>query len=82
MIGGQRPYLSYLLRLWLVDDEGPTWRASLESASTAERRGFTNLESLFTFLRAQAHDLAATAQWECEADAAAADAMPETAPDE
>lgn len=44
-------YLAYLLRLWEVDDEaGPTWRASLESPHTGERRGFLDLEELLAFL--------------------------------
>ena len=56
-------YLSYLLRLWRVNDalveetngaEKALWRASLESARTGERWGFGNLEELFDYLRAQA----------------------------
>ena len=44
-------YQSYLLRLWRTSSRGkPTWRASLESAQTGERRGFADLESLFVFL--------------------------------
>jgi hypothetical protein len=47
----QPDYLSYLLRLWRVsDEEEAVWRASLESPHTGERRGFTNLTDLFTFL--------------------------------
>ncbi|MBN1249368.1 MAG: hypothetical protein JXC32_17035 [Anaerolineae bacterium] len=45
-------YLSYLLRLWQVwDEEGPTWRASLESTATGDRQGFVSLDGLFGFLR-------------------------------
>ena len=45
-------YLAYLLRLWQADtDEGPAWRASLESPHTGERQGFADLETLFSFLR-------------------------------
>ncbi|MFB0538057.1 MAG: hypothetical protein ACETWR_24100 [Anaerolineae bacterium] len=50
MSGGQRRYLSYLLRLWQIRSEGElVWRVSLES-HTGERRGFANLADLFTFL--------------------------------
>ena len=50
---GQK-YQSYLLRLWRTSLRGkPTWRASLESAQTGERRGFADLKSLFAFLEAQ-----------------------------
>jgi hypothetical protein len=64
----QPDYLSYLLRLWRVtgDDktnqgdeashctgETVTWRASLESALTGERKGFASLDDLFDFLRRQ-----------------------------
>ena len=45
-------YHSYLLRLWNVGRAGE-WHASLEDPSTGERRGFTGVEVLFTFLRAQ-----------------------------
>jgi hypothetical protein len=46
--------VAYLLRLWQVSSEGKTaWRASLESARTGERKGFTSLDDLFDFLRQQ-----------------------------
>jgi hypothetical protein len=45
-------YHSYLLRLWQETPHAP-WRASLQNAATGERRGFSDLESLFTFLRTQ-----------------------------
>jgi len=45
-------YHSYLLRLWQETPHAP-WRASLQNAATGERRGFSDLESLFTFLRIQ-----------------------------
>lgn len=47
-------YHSYLLRMWQVDEEPPTWRASLEDARTGQRHGFGDLESLFRFLAEQA----------------------------
>jgi hypothetical protein len=44
-------YLSYLLRLWEVQSkDGLVWRASLEHASTGERRGFACLADLYAFL--------------------------------
>jgi hypothetical protein len=47
-------YRSYLLRLWRVPgEEIATWRASLESPYTGERRGFAGLEELVAFLRRQ-----------------------------
>jgi hypothetical protein len=52
---GKSPYyLSYLLRLWGVGKgTESTWRASLESPMTGERRGFASLKDLFAFLQAQ-----------------------------
>lgn len=51
---GSRRYLSYMLRLWQVQEDGElTWRASLESPQTGERRGFSNLAVLFAFLEEQ-----------------------------
>ncbi len=47
----QPDYLSYLLRLWRgSDEEEAVWRASLQSPHTGERRGFSSLAELFTFL--------------------------------
>ncbi len=52
--GPEAPYLAYLLRLWRVDTEdGPVWRASLESADGAERRAFGDLARLSAFLAAR-----------------------------
>ena len=49
-----RDYFSYLLRLWKVSGAGPpVWRASLEDVHTGERRGFADLEHLFTYLKEQ-----------------------------
>lgn len=46
-------YQSFLLRLW---QERPNmlWRASLKDATTDERIGFLDLESLFAYLRQRA----------------------------
>jgi hypothetical protein len=56
----QSDYLSYLLRLWRVDEESPhggakqvVWRASLENPHTRQRQGFASLDELFDFLREQ-----------------------------
>jgi len=50
-MSGEQRYVSYLLRLWQVESqEGPAWRASLEHASTGERRGFASLADLIAFL--------------------------------
>lgn len=48
----ERPkYLAYLLRLWQVQDEqGATWRVSLEDVNTRVLRGFGSLEKAFVFL--------------------------------
>ena len=47
-------YMAYLLRLWRVKEEGKaTWRASLQSPQTRERRGFASLDALFDFLQQQ-----------------------------
>ncbi len=52
--GKSRGYLSYLLRLWRTGKGiESTWRASLISPLTGERRGFGNLKDLFEFLQAQ-----------------------------
>jgi hypothetical protein len=54
----EKDYAAYLLRLWRVSREGKTaWRASLESARTGKRKGFTNLDDLFQFLRQQTDTL-------------------------
>ena len=54
MSKGQRPYLSYLLRLWQVGSAGEgLWRASLEDPQTGECKGFGSLEDLFEFLGEQ-----------------------------
>jgi hypothetical protein len=43
--------LSYLLRLWRVDEPGVfNWQASLEIPKTSECIGFASLEELFAYL--------------------------------
>lgn len=50
----QTIYVSYLLRLWSVNDDGHVvWRASVESGLTGERQAFASLEELCDFLRQQ-----------------------------
>jgi hypothetical protein len=68
MAGRQRPYLSYLLRLWMVEGNGPEWRASLENPTTAERHGFSSLEKLVGFLAARTCELASEEAWEMEGE--------------
>ena len=47
-------HLSYLLRIWVVEQNGAlVWRASLESSRRGERLGFADLDALFAFLRQQ-----------------------------
>ena len=54
MVKKQTSYVAYLLRLWRVKEEGKTtWRASLQSPQTRERRGFASLDALFDFLQQQ-----------------------------
>jgi hypothetical protein len=48
----KQDYLAYMLRVWKAHtDEGPIWRASLESPHTGERQAFTDLVALFAFLQ-------------------------------
>ncbi len=48
-------YQSYLLRLWHEGGANAPWRAMLESvAEPGERQNFSDLESLFAFLRVKA----------------------------
>jgi hypothetical protein len=48
----QQDYLSYLLRLWQVEDgERPMWRASLKGVHDGQQVGFASLQDLFRFLR-------------------------------
>jgi hypothetical protein len=47
-----RGYVSYLLRLWQVQDNDHwLWRASLESSGTGEKWFFANLDDLLMFVR-------------------------------
>jgi hypothetical protein len=53
-MSAKHKYLSYLLRLWLVEENGNNvWRASLEVTHSGEKHGFASLESLFAFLEEQ-----------------------------
>jgi len=52
------PYLSFLLRLWQVQqNDSLVWRASLESPLTGERRCFPNLESFLIYLQEKINQL-------------------------
>ena len=47
-------YCAYLLRCWEArGQEEATWRFSVEDAHTGERRGFSGLDVLLAFLRAE-----------------------------
>ena len=47
-------YQSYLIRLWLVEEERKfVWRASLENPHTGERQGFTSLARLIAYLESR-----------------------------
>ncbi|MBE2198855.1 MAG: hypothetical protein IAE79_09610 [Anaerolinea sp.] len=47
----ERPYHSYLLRLWREDDNSESWRASLQDVPTGGHRGFGSLAELTAFLQ-------------------------------
>jgi len=48
-------YKSYVLRMWTATHDGePVWLVSLQSTATGQRRGFSDLESLFAYLAAPA----------------------------
>ena len=50
----QPSYLAYLLRLWSAPrGNAVNWRASLESPSSDQPRGFPSLDDLFDYLRTQ-----------------------------
>jgi hypothetical protein len=51
--GEDSDYQSYLLRLWRVNGGEHGWRASLDSGNGGGRRGFADLDALFSFLRRQ-----------------------------
>jgi hypothetical protein len=54
MASGQRPYHSYLLRLWQAGNgDAPDWRLTLEEVHTRERFGFASAAQLITFLEAR-----------------------------
>ena len=54
MASEQRPYLSYLLRLWQAGNgDAPEWRIVLEDVRTRERQSFTSAEQLAAFVQAQ-----------------------------
>jgi hypothetical protein len=54
MAAKERHYLSFLLRLWQVKQNGrDNWRASLEDSQTGEQRGFARLDLMVDFLMEQ-----------------------------
>lgn len=58
-------YKSYLMRLWR---SGPAteWHILLETVGSEEKKGFPNLEALFSFLRTLAKEEAAAAAKQAE----------------
>ena len=47
----KKNYQSYLLRLWVEDENGKqVWRISLEDPFTGERRGFASRRDLCAYL--------------------------------
>jgi len=47
----KRNYQSYLLRLWIENENGKqVWRISLEDPFSGERRGFANRRDLCAYL--------------------------------
>ncbi|MDX1415508.1 MAG: hypothetical protein R3293_15040 [Candidatus Promineifilaceae bacterium] len=54
-----RGYVSYLLRLWQVQENDHwLWRASLESSQSGQKWFFANLEDLMRFMYTKASELA------------------------
>jgi hypothetical protein len=54
MAASERRYLSFLLRLWCIEQDGcKIWRASLEDPHTGEQRGFASLDLMVDFLMKQ-----------------------------
>ena len=50
-----RRYISFLLRLWQVEDRGkPGWRSSLEGPGDGDRLVFASIDELCAFLRWEA----------------------------
>ncbi len=51
MCSKRRPYLSYLLRMWQVQEaDGLVWRTSLVNPHTGEQYFFASTERLYKFL--------------------------------
>ncbi len=48
-------YLAYLIRLWREGDS-KSWRATLQNPHTGERRSFSDLATLLSFLEEQTHE--------------------------
>jgi hypothetical protein len=52
MTDREDPYLSYLLRLWVMKNQhGASWCCSIENIKTGKRQGFSSIESLCAFLK-------------------------------
>ncbi|MCP4422166.1 MAG: hypothetical protein GY805_36605 [Chloroflexi bacterium] len=56
-------YVSYLLRMWQVQENGDwVWRASLENSQTSQLDFFANLDDCFAFLHEQGEILSGADQ--------------------
>jgi hypothetical protein len=60
MTGNKSRYLTYLMRLWAVEEvckskvtTKTVWRVLLENVNTHSRYGFANLDQAFEFLHQQ-----------------------------
>ena len=63
MAARERRYLSFLLRLWRINqNSNETWRASLEDPRTGEQRGFASLDLMMEFLLEQLQQTAGDEQ--------------------
>ena len=49
MLGNNRLYQSYILRLWRESVDGE-WRASLQNVTSGDVKNFGSLSDLFTFI--------------------------------
>jgi hypothetical protein len=49
--GDRDRYRSFLLRLWMVDEDGEhAWRITIDEPVTSMHRGFTNISDLIAYL--------------------------------
>jgi len=53
----RRPTMSFIVRLWPSEDDGPGMRGEVEHIATGERRMFADHRSLMTLLESWQRDL-------------------------